>query len=133
MDLFACVANEVRLQPLGEPELISSGLAVRIDDPSWCALIVPRSGLGHQSGLILGNGVGIIDADYEGPCFISAWNRNHPNERSDNVIVIRPGDRIAQLIFVHICRPQVKIVAGFAGGSKRGGKGIGSTGIQSTA
>ena len=76
LDLHACPAEPLLLKPQASAVLISSGVAFRIGDPGWCALVLPRSGLGHREGLVLGNAVGLIDADYEGACLISAWNRN---------------------------------------------------------
>ena len=99
--------------------LISAGIAFRIGDPEWCALVLPRSGLGHREGLVLGNAVGVIDADYEGPLMISAWNRNPPGSAA---VEIKPGDRIAQLVFTRIARPEFAVVAGLfraAAGGRR--------------
>ena len=76
LDLHACLEAPLLLRPQAPAVLISAGMAFRIGDPDWCALVLPRSGLGHREGLVLGNAVGLIDADYEGPCLISAWNRN---------------------------------------------------------
>ncbi len=109
--------------------LISAGIAFRIGEPEWCALVLPRSGLGHREGLVLGNAVGLIDADYEGPCLISAWNRNPP--QSGAGITIPPGDRIAQLVFTRIARPEFAVVAAFSAGGRRGAGGFGSTGVAS--
>jgi dUTP pyrophosphatase len=135
LDLHACIDGPLLLEPQAPPMLISSGIAFRIGDPEWCALILPRSGLGHREGLVLGNAVGLIDPDYEGACLISAWNRNpaHPGAPGEGV-VIRPGDRIAQLIFTRVARARFTIVseftrghAGSAEGRQQGG--FGSTGI----
>jgi dUTP pyrophosphatase len=117
------------LRPQAPAVLISAGIALRIGDPEWCALVLPRSGLGHRAGLVLGNTVGVIDADYEGPLLISAWNRNPPG--GEEPIPISPGDRIAQLIFTRIARAEFTIVTefGVAGGRQEGG--FGSTGIAS--
>jgi dUTP pyrophosphatase len=76
LDLHACIDRPLVLKPQMAPVLISAGIALRIDSPDWCALLLPRSGLGHKEGLVFGNTIGVIDADYEGPCLISAWNRN---------------------------------------------------------
>jgi dUTP pyrophosphatase len=108
------------------PVLISAGIALRIDSPDWCALLLPRSGLGHKEGLVFGNTIGVIDADYEGPCLISAWNRNPVGEG----IRIRPGDRIAQLVFTRIARPEFAIVAAFSTQGGRQDDGFGSTGVE---
>ena len=128
LDLHACLDGPLVLQPQAPAALISAGVAFRIGDPEWCALVLPRSGLGHKRGLVLGNTVGLIDADYEGPCLISAWNRN-PAQGGD-AIDIQPGDRIAQLVFTRISRPDFVIVPSF---SRRGGRqeaGFGSTGVE---
>jgi dUTP pyrophosphatase len=124
LDLFACIDRPIKLRPRGESKLISSGICVRIGDPRLCGLIVPRSGKGHADGLVLGNGVGVIDPDYEGPCMVSAWNRGGTGKSID----IQPGERIAQLIIVEIARPQFKIVGDFTKRSKRGSGGFGSSG-----
>jgi dUTP pyrophosphatase len=136
LDLHACLDDPLVLEPQASPVLISAGIAFRIADPEWCALLLPRSGLGHRDGLVLGNTVGVIDADYEGPCLISAWNRNPP--QSGAAVTIRPGDRIAQLVVTRIARPQFAIVSQFsASGDRhslpsqnRWAGGFGSTGIE---
>ena len=94
LDLHACIDEKLVLRPQAPAVLISAGIALRIGDPEWCALVLPRSGLGHREGLVLGNAVGVIDADYEGACLVSAWNRN-PVRSGDDAegIVIMPGDR----------------------------------------
>ena len=89
LDLHACIDHPLLLEPQMPAVLISAGIAFRIGDPEWCALVLPRSGLGHKEGLVLGNTVGVVDADYQGPCLISAWNRNPGGE----AIQVRPGDR----------------------------------------
>src|ERR1700719_1536505 len=100
LDLHACIDEPLFLRPQAPAVLISAGIAIRIGDPQWCALVLPRSGLGHHAGLVLGNVVGVIDADYEGPLLISAWNRNPAGAADDaEGILIAPGDRIAQLVF----------------------------------
>ena len=128
LDLHACLDRPLVLRPQAPAALISAGIAFRIGDPEWCALVLPRSGLGHKRGLVLGNTVGLIDADYEGPCLISAWNRN-PAQGGDG-IEIRPGDRIAQLIFTRISRPEFVIVPTFSGEGGRQESGFGSTGVE---
>ena len=128
LDLHACLDGPLVLQPQASAVLISSGIAFRIGDPEWCALVLPRSGLGHERGLVLGNAVGVIDADYEGPCLISAWNRN-PVEGGDPV-EIRPGDRIAQLVFARISQPEFVVVSSFSGQGGRQEAGFGSTGVE---
>jgi dUTP pyrophosphatase len=136
LDLHACIDGPLVLEPQTPPTLISAGIAFHISDPEWCALILPRSGLGHSKGLVLANTVGLIDADYEGPCLISAWNRNPPG--SGQKIRIEPGDRIAQLVFVRITRPEFVIVSTRSGSTSaknrqsraRGSAGFGSTGVE---
>src|SRR5690348_15021936 len=134
LDLHACLDQPLVLRPQEPAVLISAGIAFRIGDPEWCALVLPRSGLGHSKGLVLGNAVGVIDADYLGPCLISAWNRNAPHAGGGDGIVIRPGDRIAQLLFTRIVRPEFTIVAEFAeaGGRRQGGFGSTGTDRKST-
>jgi len=130
LDLHACLDQAVILKPQASALLISAGFAFRIGDPEWCGLVVPRSGLGHGRGLVLGNAIGVIDADYEGPCLISAWNRNPPShEAGEGDIVIRPGDRIAQLVLTRVARPEFDIVTIFAAPTPRGAGGFGSTGV----
>jgi dUTP pyrophosphatase len=121
MDLRAAVEAPVTLAP-GDSLLVPTGLAIHIGDPAWCALIVPRSGLGHKQGLVMGNLVGVIDADYQGPLMISCWNRGNA------ILTIAPGDRIAQLLLVPVGRARLRVVDGFAP-SRRGEGGFGSTGI----
>ncbi|HEY4090906.1 MAG TPA: dUTP diphosphatase [Luteibacter sp.] len=121
MDLRAAVDVPVTLAP-GDSLLVPTGLAIHIGDPAWCALIVPRSGLGHKQGLVMGNLVGVIDADYQGPLMISCWNRGNA------VLTITPGDRIAQLLLVPVGRARLRVVDGFTP-SLRGEGGFGSTGI----
>lgn len=128
LDLHACLDAPLVLAP-GEPAvLISSGVAIRIGDPDWCAIVAARSGLGHR-GLVLGNAIGVIDADYEGPCLISAWNRNAPGRGDAGAITIQPGDRIAQLLFVRVARPSFRLVDRFSETGGRGEGGFGSSGI----
>jgi dUTP pyrophosphatase len=135
LDLHACLDIPLVLAPQASPALISAGIAFRIGNPEWCAVILPRSGLGHQQGLVLGNTIGLIDADYEGPCLISAWNRNPPQSGRD--IIVHPGDRIAQLVFIRIAQPEIAVVSTVSLSStaknrqsrERGG-GFGSTGIE---
>jgi dUTP diphosphatase len=128
LDLHACTDRPVVVEPQAPAVLISAGFAFRIGDPEWCALVLPRSGLGHREGLVLGNAVGVIDADYEGPCLISAWNRNPPQSRAG--ITIRPGDRVAQLVLTRIVRPEFAVVAAFSAGGSRAAGGFGSTGVE---
>jgi dUTP pyrophosphatase len=128
LDLHACLDAPLMLVPQAPAVLISAGFAFRIGDPEWCALVLPRSGLGHKRGLVLGNTVGVIDADYEGPCLISAWNRN-PGSPGD-AIEIRPGDRIAQLVFTRIARPELTTVSAFSEIGQRQEGAFGSTGVE---
>jgi dUTP pyrophosphatase len=130
LDLHACIDAPLLLRPQASAVLISAGIAFRIGNPEWCALVLPRSGLGHRGGLVLGNAVGLIDPDYEGPCLVSAWNRN-PARTDDPTegILINPGDRIAQLVFSRIARPRFAVVAEFSGSGGRQAGGFGSTGI----
>ena len=126
LDLHACLDEPLLLRPQAPAVLISAGFAFRIGDPEWCGLILPRSGRGHREGLVLGNAVGVIDADYQGPCMISAWNRN-PADSGDG-ITINPGDRIAQLVFTRIARADLTIVTEFSEAEGRQEAGFGSTG-----
>ncbi len=127
IDLHACIETPLQLHPGMQPTLISSGLAVHLRDPNTAALVLPRSGLGHRKGLVLGNLVGLIDADYTGPVLVSAWNRSPPGE---DPIVIAPGERFAQMVFVPILRPEFRIVEEFSSPSERGAGGFGSTGAS---
>ena len=120
MDLRAAPESALTLAP-GDTALVPTGLALHIGDPGWCALILPRSGLGHQHGLVLGNLTGLIDADYQGPLMISCWNRGQA------AFTITPGDRIAQLLLLPVAQAQLVPVAEFAP-SLRGTGGFGSTG-----
>ncbi len=122
MDLRAAVEAPLTLAP-GESALVPSGIAIHIGDPAWCALILPRSGLGHKHGLVLGNLVGLIDADYQGPLMISCWNR------SSEPFTIAPGDRVAQLLLVPVGHARMQRVDTFAP-STRGEGGFGSTGVE---
>lgn len=120
IDLRACVKEKLTLSS-GQTELISTGMAIHIKDPSLAATILPRSGLGHKHGIVLGNLVGLIDSDYQGPLMVSCWNRGAvPYE-------ISPGDRIAQLVIVPVLKAEFTIVNEFDV-SKRGEEGFGSTG-----
>ena len=128
LDLHACLEGPLILRPQQPAILIPAGIAFRIGEPEWCGLILPRSGLAHKRGLMLGNAVGVIDADYEGVCQISAWNRNAVV--GGEAIEIRPGDRIAQLVFTRIARPEFAIVSAFSTAGTRQGGGFGSTGVE---
>lgn len=125
LDLYACLTEPLRLEPQAPAVLVPAGFALSIADPNWTALLYPRSGMGHKRGLVLGNTVGVIDADYQGQVFISAWNRNPPDAAP---IVIEPGERIAQMVFTRVIRPRFRIVDEFAELSGRGAGGYGSTG-----
>ncbi|WP_458070559.1 dUTP diphosphatase [Rhodanobacter sp. BL-MT-08] len=122
MDLRAALEQPLTLQP-GDSVLVPSGIAIHIGDPGWCALIVPRSGLGHKHGLVMGNLVGVIDADYQGPLMISCWNRGTQS------YTIEVGDRIAQLLLVPVAQARLNVVTEFVA-SERGAGGFGSTGIR---
>lgn len=122
LDLRACLDAALTLQP-GETQLIPTGLAIHIADPKLCATILPRSGLGHKHGIVLGNLVGLIDSDYQGQLMVSMWNR------SQTAFEIQPGDRIAQLVFLPVIQASFSIVAEFEG-SERGEGGFGSSGRQ---
>jgi dUTP pyrophosphatase len=123
LDLHACLDAALDLPPDASAALIPAGFCVLIRDPAWCGLVFPRSGRGHQDGLVLGNGTGVIDADYEGPLMVSAWNRGTAPVR------IEPGERIAQLVFTRIARPALTVIEGEDGpGSARGAGGFGSSG-----
>ena len=121
MDLRAAPEAAITLAP-GDSALVPTGLAIHIADPGWCALILPRSGLGHKHGLVLGNLTGLIDADYQGPLMISCWNRGNAP------FTIQPGDRIAQLLVTPVARVAWRMVGDFAP-SERGAGGFGSTGV----
>ena len=125
VDLLACIDVTLSIAPGTPAVLIPAGFAMHIADPSIAAVIAPRSGLGHKRGLVLGNSLGIIDADYTGPVMVSAWNRNPPGTEP---IRIEPGERIAQMMFVPILRPRFEVVTEFAQASARGAGGFGSTG-----
>lgn len=120
LDLCACIERSMTLAP-GAVEMIPTGLSVFVEDPGWAALILPRSGLGHRHGIVLGNLVGLIDSDYQGPLMISCWNR------STEPFVIEPMMRIAQLVVVPVAQVEFDVVDEFAA-STRGAGGFGSTG-----
>lgn len=130
LDLVACINDPIRLYPGDPAVLIPTGIAVYIGDPKVAAIILPRSGLGHKQGLVLGNLVGLIDSDYQGPLMVSAWNRNKFIAPYDDrhVITINPGDRIAQLVFVPVIQVQFEQVDEFEA-TERGEGGFGSTGV----
>ena len=120
MDLRACIDAPLTLQP-GESRLVPSGIAIHVADPRYAAIVLPRSGLGAKNGIVLGNLVGLIDSDYQGPLMISVWNR------SSAAFTIEPLDRIAQLVIVPVAQVEFEVVQEF-GASARGAGGFGSTG-----
>lgn len=120
MDLRACIDEKITLKP-GQTELVPTGIAIHIADNSLAATILPRSGLGHKHGIVLGNLVGLIDSDYQGQLFVSVWNRG------DTTFEIETGDRIAQLVFVPVVQVEFEQVEEFHD-SDRGEGGFGSTG-----
>ena len=122
MDLRAMLEAPLTLAP-GESSLVPSGLAIHIGDPGWCAVVLPRSGLGHRHGLVLGNLTGLIDADYQGPLMVSLWNRGAIT------YTVQPGDRIAQLLLLPVVRATLQLVDTFED-SARGTGGFGHTGVR---
>ena len=120
LDLRACIAAPLSLGP-GDSQLVSSGVAIHVGDPGYAAMILPRSGLGAKNGIVLGNLVGLIDSDYQGPLMVSLWNRGKA------AFTIQPLDRIAQLIVVPVMQVEFEVVEEFAA-SARGAGGFGSTG-----
>jgi dUTP pyrophosphatase len=120
LDLRACIGAPLLLEP-GRAELISTGLSIHVADPGLAAVILPRSGLGHKHGVVLGNLVGLIDSDYQGPLMVSCWNR------SANSYTVQPGERIAQLVLVPVVQVELEVVPEFAA-SDRGSGGFGHTG-----
>ena len=120
LDLRACVDEPVTLRP-GESALIPSGLAIHLGDPGLAAIVIPRSGLGHKHGIVLGNLVGLIDSDYQGQLMVSCWNRGK------EPFVVNPLERIAQLVVVPVVQVELNVVDAFAE-SARGAGGFGSTG-----
>ena len=122
LDLRAMLDQSIELAP-GDAQLVPTGLAIHIGDPGLCAVILPRSGLGHKQGLVMGNLVGLIDADYQGPLMVSLWNRGR------FPITITPGDRVAQLVFLPVARAVFRQVDEFER-SARGEGGFGHTGVR---
>ncbi|HEY0659742.1 MAG TPA: dUTP diphosphatase [Lysobacter sp.] len=122
LDLRAALDQPLTLQP-GDAALVPSGLAIHLGDPTLCAVILPRSGLGHKHGIVLGNGTGLIDADYQGPLMISVWNRGR------EAFTMQAGDRIAQLVVLPIVRATLQVVDEFEA-SARGTGGFGHTGVR---
>ncbi|ATE60748.1 dUTP diphosphatase [Thauera sinica] len=120
LDLRACLPAAVTLHP-GETTLVPSGLAIHLADPGLAAMVLPRSGLGHKHGIVLGNLVGLIDSDYQGQIFVSVWNRGRGS------FTVQPMERIAQLVVVPVLQVALNVVDDFAA-SERGSNGFGSTG-----
>jgi len=123
LDLRACIDAPLSLAP-GQCELVPTGMALYLKDPGYAALIVPRSGLGHKHGLVLGNLVGLIDSDYQGQIMVSAWNR------AASAFVLKPLERLAQLVIVPVVQARFRVVDAFDTTSARATGGYGSTGRQ---
>jgi dUTP pyrophosphatase len=121
LDLRACIECPLVLGP-NEWQLVPTGLAIHLRDPGYAAMILPRSGLGHKHGIVLGNLVGLIDSDYQGQLMVSAWNR------SEVAFTIEPMERIAQMVIVPVAQASFNVVEDFAHASERGAGGYGSTG-----
>jgi dUTP pyrophosphatase len=121
LDLRACLNEPLTLQP-NAWQLVPTGIAVHLKDPGYAAMLLPRSGLGHKHGIVLGNLVGLIDSDYQGQLMVSAWNR------SDVAFTIEPMERIAQMVIVPVVQATFNVVSEFAAPSERGEGGYGSTG-----
>jgi dUTP pyrophosphatase len=122
LDLRACIEHVLTLRP-GETELIPTGIAIHLADPGYAAMILPRSGLGHKHGIVLGNLVGLIDSDYQGQLLVSVWNRGH------ETFLLNPLERIAQLVIVPVIQANFDVVDEFIA-SDRGHGGFGSTGVS---
>lgn len=122
LDLRACIDAPLVLEP-GQTVLVPTGLAIHVGDPGYAAMILPRSGLGHKNGIVLGNLVGLIDSDYQGQLMVSTWNRGH------TTFTLQPLDRLAQLVIVPVLQVGFNVVEEFAT-SERGAGGFGSTGKQ---
>jgi len=120
VDLRACLDEPLKLDP-GRTELIPTGIAIHVEDPGLAAVLLPRSGLGHKHGIVLGNLVGLIDSDYQGQVFVSCWNRGQ------EPFTIQPGERIAQLVVVPVVQAEFEVVADFEE-SRRGAGGFGHSG-----
>ncbi len=121
LDLRACLDAAIILEP-NAWQLVPTGIAIHLDDPAYAALILPRSGLGHKHGIVLGNLVGLIDSDYQGQLMVSAWNR------SPTPFTLEPMERLAQLVIVPVVQAHFNVVQEFAAKSERGEGGYGSTG-----
>jgi dUTP pyrophosphatase len=122
MDLRACITEALVLEP-GQTELLPTGMAIHVADPGLCAMLLPRSGLGHKHGVVLGNLVGLIDSDYQGQLMVSCWNRGNTS------FTIEPGERIAQMVLVPVVQAEFKVVEEF-NESERGAGGFGHSGRQ---
>ena len=122
VDLRACIDAPLELKP-GDTQLIPSGIAIHLSDPGYAAIVLPRSGLGHKHGIVLGNLVGLIDSDYQGQVFVSVWNRGQ------STFTIQPGERIAQLVVVPVVQVEFEVVEEFTA-SDRGAGGFGSSGTR---
>ena len=122
LDLRACLDGPLVLEP-GQAQLIPSGLAIHVEDPGLAAVILPRSGLGHKHGIVLGNLVGLIDSDYQGQLMVSCWNRGRES------FTVNPGERIAQLVIVPVVQVELEVVPDFTG-TARGTGGFGHSGRQ---
>jgi dUTP pyrophosphatase len=120
IDLRACIDAPLELKP-GDTQLIPSGIAIYLQDPAYAAIVLPRSGLGHKHGIVLGNLVGLIDSDYQGQIFVSCWNRGQ------STFTIQPGERIAQLVVVPVVQVEFDVVNEFVA-TERGAGGFGSSG-----
>ncbi len=122
MDVSACIDAPLEINP-GQTSLIPTGFAIHVEDTGLAAVLLPRSGLGHKKGIVLGNLVGLIDSDYQGQVFVSCWNRGHES------FTINPGDRIAQMVFMPVVQTEFEVVDDFDE-SHRGAGGFGHTGVQ---
>ncbi len=122
VDLRACIEAPIEMKP-GDTQLIPSGIAIHLSNPHYAAIVLPRSGLGHKHGIVLGNLVGLIDSDYQGQVFVSCWNRGQAS------FTIQPGERIAQLVVVPVVQVEFEVVDEFDA-SQRGAGGFGSSGTK---
>lgn len=123
LDLRACIEKDMVIEP-GQTVLIPTGMAIHLDDPGLAAMLLPRSGLGHKHGIVLGNLVGLIDSDYQGPLMVSCWNR------SEQAYKVAVGERIAQMVIVPVLQPVFTQVEEFGDATERGEGGFGHTGSQ---
>lgn len=123
LDLRSCIDQAIDIEP-GQTILVPTGLSIHIADPGYAAMILPRSGMGHKNGIVLGNLVGLIDSDYQGPLMVSTWNRGQSSFR------LEPMERLAQLVIVPVVQAQFRVVEAFEQTSDRGSGGFGSTGTN---